>query len=117
MARARKQPAPEADALQPLAERLSKSERLRPGTIALRFHDGGSTYIHSSRRKVEVSDAPKSDLPPLIEVFGERKRIQAIIDGEKDPRAQFLAGGLRVRGDLGYLSDLAVDIGLLDEPF
>ena len=73
--------------------------------------------MHSSRGKVEVSDAPKGAKAPLIEVFGDRKRIQAIIDGEKDPRAQFLAGGLRVRGDLRYLSDLAVDIGLLDEPF
>jgi putative sterol carrier protein len=117
VAQARKKPAGKPHPLEPLAERLSKSGKMREGAIALRFNDGGATVLHAARGKVEVRDAPASDEPPLIEVFGDRTRIEAIINGEKDPRKIFLAGGLRVRGDLRYLSELAVDLGLLDEPF
>jgi hypothetical protein len=117
VAQARRKPAAKAHPLEPLAERLGKSSKTREGVIALRFNDGGSTVLHSARGKIEVRDVPASDESPLIEVFGDRGRIEGIINGEKDARKVFLAGGLRVRGDLRYLSELAVDLGLLDEPF
>ncbi len=35
---------------------------------------------------------------------------------QKDAVREFLAGGLRVRGDLRYLSDLGMELGFLHRP-
>ena len=45
-----------------------------------------------------------------------QKRINAILAGTKDARKEFLAGGFRVRGDLRYLSNVALELGILKEP-
>ena len=55
-------------------------------------------------------------MPSFIEVMGDANTVRAILDGETDTREQFLAGGLRVWGDLRYLSDLALELGVLKEP-
>jgi hypothetical protein len=55
-------------------------------------------------------------MAPTIEIMSSASRIQAALSGDKDPRALFLAGGFRVRGDLAYFSDLAVELGILKEP-
>jgi hypothetical protein len=107
---------PKATFLGPVAERLKDIETLREGTIALHFHDGGSAYLHCTRGAVQIVEGAPAGHSPLIEVFGDQKRIQAILEGEKDARTQFLAGGLRLRGDLGYFSELAVEMGILQEP-
>ena len=54
---------------------------------------------------------------PHVEVIGDANRIRAILEGRKEGRLQFYAGGIRVRGDLQYLSDLAYEMGLIKEPF
>jgi hypothetical protein len=115
--RARRRKAePEAEFLRPIAERLNDMDSLREGTIVLHFPEGESAYLHCKRGAVEIAEGAPTEYPPLIEVFGDRKRIQAILEGEKDARMQFLAGGLRLRGDLGYFSELAVEMGILREP-
>jgi hypothetical protein len=48
--------------------------------------------------------------------MGDANTVRAILDGDRDAREQFLAGGLRVQGDLRYLSDLALELGVLKEP-
>ena len=53
---------------------------------------------------------------PLLEVRGDPRRIQAILRGEKDARKQFFAGGIRVRGDMHYLSELGMRLGFLKTP-
>ena len=55
--------------------------------------------------------------PPIIEVIGDADRIRRILDGSKDGRLQFFAGGIRVRGDLKYLSELSHEMGFIKEPF
>jgi predicted lipid carrier protein YhbT len=108
---------PDAAFLKPMLERATKLEGLRDGVIRFRFSDGGEAVVRCSRGKADLSEEPAAlEGEPLIEVMGDRKRIQAIIDGKKDARAQFLAGGLRIRGDMAYFSDIALELGILTEP-
>jgi hypothetical protein len=51
-----------------------------------------------------------------LEVYGDAERIRGIVEGEKDAVREFLAGGLRVRGDLRYLSELGLELGFLRRP-
>jgi hypothetical protein len=62
------------------------------------------------------SPAAGADELPLVEVLADAETVRAIIDGEKDAQKQFFSGGIRVRGDLRYFSDLAVELGLLKTP-
>jgi hypothetical protein len=54
--------------------------------------------------------------PPLLEVIGDPRRIGAIVRGTKDARMQFFAGGIRVRGDMHYLSEIGMRLGFLKKP-
>jgi hypothetical protein len=65
---------------------------------------------------VVLARTPAEPRAGQLEVIGDADRIQAILAGEKDGRMQFLAGGFRVRGDLRYLSDIALELGLIKEP-
>jgi SCP-2 sterol transfer family len=108
---------PDTTFLRPVVERAAKLERLRDGVVRFRFADGGDAVIRCSRGKADLSDEPAPmEGEPLFEIMGDRKRIQAIIEGKKDPRLQFLAGGLRIRGDIRYFSDIAMELGILSEP-
>jgi hypothetical protein len=53
---------------------------------------------------------------PVLEIHADAETVQRILDGEKDAAKQFFAGGIRVRGDLRYLSDVALELGLLEQP-
>lgn len=103
--------------LKPVLEKASKVEGLRDGVVRFRFNDTDDATVRLAKGRAEIT-ADEDDLErqPLLEVMGDRKRIQAILDGKKDARAQFLAGGLRIRGDLRYFGELAVELGILDEP-
>lgn len=117
MARAKQDDRPDVAFLQPILERAAKLEGLRDGVVRFRFTDGGEAVVRVARGRAELSDEPDSaEGEPLLEVIGDRKRIQAIMDGKKDARLQFLAGGLRIRGDLRYFSDIAMELGILREP-
>jgi hypothetical protein len=50
-------------------------------------------------------------------VIGTADRIRPILDGSKDGRLQFYLGGIRVRGDLQYLSEIAHELGFIKERF
>ena len=102
-----------------VAETLGKSQLLRPGVIAL--HTGsaaGSVVMHCEKGGAKVALLqPGAEIPePQIEVFGDPRRIAAIMRGEKDARMQFFAGGIRVRGDMAYLSEIGMKLGFLDRP-
>lgn len=47
---------------------------------------------------------------------GDPRRIAAIMRGKKDARLQFFAGGIRVRGDIAYLSQIGMKLGFIDRP-
>jgi putative sterol carrier protein len=104
--------------LQELASKLAQAKNARAGDIVLRLSGkGGATYrLSSGRGKAEVTETTDVPMQPLIEVIGDAVALQAVIDGKIDARKQFLAGGIRVRGDLQHLSDLAVELGLLKHP-
>ena len=102
-----------------LAARLQSSRRLRRGNVVLRLAgaEAGEYSLECTEDGVRINEGPiGSDTPPLLEVFGDSNTIRAIIDGEKDAVRQFYAGGIRIRGDLRYFSDVAVELGILKEP-
>lgn len=104
--------------LKGLAKTLGETDVLKEGTILLRLTGtgGGEFYLECSKRTVRLSrDVPKTT--PLIEVKGDARRVRAIIEGTKDAVVQFGASGVQVRGDLKYLSDLLLELGIIEEPF
>lgn len=106
--------------LDSLADRLNGVRSLRDGDVVLRLSgDGGGTYLLACRRgqaKVTETAAVEGGSRPMLEVIGDGEAVRAILDGEADARERWFAGGLRVRGDLRYLSDVAMELGLLKAP-
>jgi hypothetical protein len=93
---------------------------LRAGNVVLHLvgSEAGDYCLECSGGGVRINEGAGvgTDPPPLLEVFGDSNVIRAIIDGEKDAVRQFYAGGIRIRGDLRYFSDLALELGILKEP-
>jgi len=117
MARAKSDDRPDLEFLRPIVERAGNIKGLRDGAVRFRFSEGGDAVIRVTRGRAELSAEPEStEDEPLLEVMGDRRRIEAIIAGKKDALEQFLAGGLRIRGDLQYFSDIATELGILREP-
>lgn len=108
------------DSLGRISERLARTKSMKPGHIVFRLEgpEGGNYAVECGEGKVRVtaSAAAAVDTAPLIEVIGDARRIRAILAGEKDAMEQFFAGGFRVRGDLRYLSDIALELGLIKQP-
>jgi hypothetical protein len=102
-------------ALERVAEQLGKSRNLRNGRVVL--HLSGTDYcLDCSDGRAKVVAGSGGDSAPLVEISGDAATIQAILDGRKDALKQFAAGGLRIRGDLRYFSDKALELGILDTP-
>ncbi|WP_158887093.1 hypothetical protein [Amycolatopsis anabasis] len=101
-----------------LAARIADARSARPGEIVLRLTgEGGGTYqLSTGGKEVQVAETAGVDAQPLIEVLGDARAVQSVLDGKVDAREQFLNGGIRVRGDLRHLSDLALELGLLKHP-
>ena len=104
-----------SDTFTKLIERGRQITSLKEGSIVFRLTGGGVYCIDCSARGAEVTAGMPRGVP-IIEVLGDAKNIQAILEGKRDAVAQFMAGGLRVRGDLRYLSDLALELGILKQP-
>jgi hypothetical protein len=108
------------DMLGGLVQKLDTSANLRTGDIV--FHlsgvSGGEFRLASHSGKTVISSTGRgaNDRKPLIEIWGDARVIRSIIDGEKNALKQFLVGGIRIRGDLRYFSDLALELGILDAP-
>ena len=105
------------DPLHDFAKRLSATTVLRDGHIVLRMKgEGACDYCF---RCEKGAASLKQDVPPgdhHIELIGEARRIRSLLEGKKDARVHFLAGGFRVRGDIRYISDLAMALNLLKQP-
>lgn len=115
---ANKKPVDIESAINEVSKKLSNCRSLRRGKILVRTTEtgGGDYFVHTSDRGVELVRQASMETPPDFEIIGDGRLIQAALSGEKDVRALFLAGGLRVRGDLRYLSDLAMELGILKDP-
>lgn len=102
------------------ADKLQGDRLLRDGSIVLRTDSdaAGGLILRAGQQRFEV--VPHAGIadgdPPLLEVVGDPRRLAAIVRGEKDARKQFLAGGIRVRGDMSYLTELGMQLGFLDKP-
>lgn len=105
-------------ALRQVANRLADCRALRSSSIVVRASGpgGGDFSFDCAVRSARLKKGMPSQFPPTIEIIGDARRIQAVLAGRKDARTQFLAGAFRVRGDLHYFSDLAVELGILKEP-
>jgi putative sterol carrier protein len=96
-----------------VSRKLSDSAQLKPGSILIRFTDSGEEYsVETTGREARVIRAAPATAP-LVEVHGSSTVLKAIADGRKDAARAFLAGGIRVQGDVPYLEALLKDIGLL----
>jgi hypothetical protein len=108
------------DTLERMSEQFAKSRSMKRGDIVFRLSGtGGGNYLvecGEGRARVAETAAAGVDRTPLVEVIGDARTVHAVLAGEKDARRQFLAGGFRVRGDLRYLSDIALELGLINEP-
>ncbi len=103
-----------------LGKRIQQAKATRSGSVV--FHlagaGGGTDRLHTAQgqtRMVPYGEAA-DDRQPLIEVIGEAATLQAILDGKKDAVKTFMGGGLRIRGDIRSLSDLALELGFIDKP-
>jgi hypothetical protein len=109
-----------APLLETLGGRIAGSGvTLKPGIIAIQFNGDRTSHFHFDCRAKAVrlvKGKPASERRTLISISGGERQLRAIFAGNKDPVKQFLAGGMRVRGDLPYLSDLAMAIGVLKRP-
>jgi hypothetical protein len=105
------------DPLHDFAKRLSATTVLRDGHIVLRMKgEGAAEYCFRCEKGIA---SLQQDVPPgdhHIELIGDARRIRTLLEGKKDARVHFLAGGFRVRGDIGYISDLAMALNLLKHP-
>lgn len=103
-----------------LAARLKDSRRVRKGNVLLRLGgpEAGDYVLECTDGGVRINEGAGAgiDSSPVLEVMGDSNTIRAIIDGEKDAVRQFYAGGIRIRGDLRYFSDLALELGILKQP-
>ncbi len=108
------------DAFERLRERIDASPRVKPGEVELHLagKQAGDYRISLGRGKATVATMAggPGGQRPTLEVWGDADTIRAIINGEKDPVKQFLAGRMRIRGDLRYLSEMGVELGILDKP-
>jgi hypothetical protein len=104
------------ETLRGLAPKVAAARKLRRGDIA--FHPTGArpVVLAAERGKAEVVPAEGRPGKPVLEVLGDPEAINAVLSGAVEGRKQFLEGGIRVRGDLRYLSDLALELGLLAKP-
>ncbi|WP_345349158.1 hypothetical protein [Rhodococcus olei] len=98
--------------------RIEDDDCLRTGAIVFRSAEGRppdlTVQVTDDTIWVDTGREPRHT--PLVEVVGDPRRVDAILRGRKDARRQYLAGQVRVHGDLGYLSRLGCRLGLLDRP-
>jgi hypothetical protein len=103
-----------------LAQKFDASANVRTGDIVFHLSGaGGGEFCLSSRPgRTIVSSTGRGpeDRKPLIEFWGDANVIRSILSGEKNALKQFMVGGIRIRGDLRYFSDVALELGILDAP-
>jgi putative sterol carrier protein len=111
---------PVGRAIELIADRLVSSPVVRSGEVHFRLTgDGAGDYrlvCAPHAAQVVKAEGIAPDTTPLVEVMGDGETVRAILAGELDARDAFLRGGLRVRGDLRYLSNAALELGILTEP-
>ena len=100
--------------LQKVIKKAAKSNLSKKGDVVFNF-------IGEKPIRVAIKEGRKTSIlrtsakeTPRLEISGDPKRIQAILDGKKDPRRAFLEGSITVRGDLDYLQSVLRSLDLMD---
>lgn len=100
-----------------LGRSLPQLRCFKHGTIVFRMTDGAGHFkLDASAEGVKVLRDAATQSAPLVEVIGKSRDLQGVLSGKTDARKRFFAGAFRVRGDLRYFSDLAIELGILKEP-
>jgi hypothetical protein len=104
--------------LQDTCGKLAPQQIAKKGYIKVKTTGSGGKeyYLEGSENGMRVVRTQSIASPPLLEITGNAGRLQAVMSGKKDALKQFLTGGFRVKGDLHYLSDLALALGFLKKP-
>lgn len=100
--------------LEAFGQRLTQTRNHRYGAILLHLtgEEAGDWCIDCSGEAMSVFQG-KGEADPVVEVTGNAKRIVAILEGRKEARKAFVAGGIRVRGDIPYLEALGREMGFI----
>ena len=109
-----------AGSLDTLSKKLNKASYIRDGEIVLHLSgkSGAEYRLHTDKRKTTIIKGRagvSESVKPSLEIWCDAARMKTILDGKKDPVKQFLAGKMRVRGDIHYLSELGEEIGILQK--
>lgn len=100
--------------LEAFGQRLTQTRNRRYGAILLHLtgEEAGDWCLDYSGEAISVLQG-KGDAAPVVEVTGNAKRIVAILEGRKEARKAFVAGGIRVRGDIPYLEAIGREMGFI----
>jgi hypothetical protein len=98
---------------------LANAKSLKDGNIIFRLkgEGGGDFCIRCLEKSTRLlRSVPKTAEPPLIELIGSKDAIQKILEKKSDPLVQFMRGNFLIRGDIRYISDLALEFKLIKQP-
>ncbi|OMC51918.1 hypothetical protein A5742_17420 [Mycolicibacterium fortuitum] len=100
------------------SKRLRESNVLRSGAVVFRTKDGGDVdvLVNVTADETRIGAGDAVGVAPVLEVIGDPERIDKIVRGDSDGRREFFAGGIRVRGDIHYLSEIGMTLGFLKSP-
>ncbi len=89
--------------------RVAKAGERHSIRIQVLGKESGVWGIETVKGEVRLSRSGPSS--PTVEVIAVPAVLKSILDGKKDGRAAFLAGGIRVIGDVGAVERLSAAIG------
>lgn len=78
--------------------------------LDLRGEGGGVWTLRTSPAGVSLLTG-EGEGAPTVEVVAEAAAIKPVLEGRQDGRAAFLAGGIRVRGDVLAITQLSAVLG------
>ena len=107
------------DEIESFTRRLGSVKGRRRGALLIRSTGtGGGTYvIESSVEGTRLwSDALRSNEHVHVEIIGDAMQIVAILQGREDAREAFQSGRVRVRGNLGYLNEVLLELSVIKKP-
>lgn len=105
-----------ASRLEAFGQKLTQARNRRDGSIVLHLtgEEAGDWCLDCSGAAMRLVQGSMGSTP-LVEVTGNAKRIMAILEGRKEARTAFIAGGIRVRGDIPYLEAVGRELGLIHD--
>lgn len=104
-----------AISLDKTAKSLTKVAARKAGAIQfdLTGREAGDYTLNVDARRNVSAKQGKPTGKPKIRIRGDGQQIRMVLEGKRDARKAFLAGKIRVRGDIRYLERLLADAGLM----